>query len=277
VRGDHAQLGVLLDRGPGEAQVRMLLVGTEGDQAVIAIERIEDRPAPDIDRSLAIKVRDALELIIAVDAARSAAAPAEPEARKAPTMAAVLTRRAPAPASDKSLRVLLEAGGAFSWGTYQRAVGQFALGLQTRRAHYYGEGLLAAQVISRLSVREPEGTVREDEWGGALSLRAGRSTRRLGVGVYGELGVSRISAIGTTSDDTSGTARLWLFRGTMGVDLRVTLAPGIALRFAPAVELFPVAQRFAIDGRVTVDLGRARAIIPLSLVLALSRPGASVR
>jgi hypothetical protein len=69
LREQHARLGVLLERDPEPGLLRMYIVAARDDQAVLAIERIEDRPEPDIDRSLALKIGDAYEVMAIVQAA----------------------------------------------------------------------------------------------------------------------------------------------------------------------------------------------------------------
>src|SRR5687768_9552592 len=63
VKAEDARVGLLIERDPDPRLVRMYIVAAQNDQAVVAIERIEDRPEPDVDRSLALKVRDAFFVI----------------------------------------------------------------------------------------------------------------------------------------------------------------------------------------------------------------------
>ncbi|MDB4987691.1 MAG: hypothetical protein JWN04_2869, partial [Myxococcaceae bacterium] len=120
VASEQRRLAVLLERDPEPNRVRMILVGTEPDRAVLAIESIEDREAPDVDRSLALKVRDVFELLEADVASTTPSA----------GLVRVLTppRRAP---SARPMRVLLEAGAALSAGAQTRAAGVLGVGART--------------------------------------------------------------------------------------------------------------------------------------------------
>jgi hypothetical protein len=270
VREEEAALGVLLERDPDPERVRMVLVGAADDQAVLAIERIVDRPEPDVDRSLALKVRDALERLGSTPPALAPRAATMPEATM--PMASILAS-APPPEPATRFRTLLEAGGALSIGTDLRGLGLFGAGIRMARARAYVDGLVAGQVATTLRTRAPEGAVTEDEWGAALSLRGGFSRRRFALGLYGELGALSVRAIGTTTDGSTGSVRRGLFRSALGIEARLALFSGVALRFAPAVELYPVAQRFALDDRVVVELGRARLSLPLTLLVAIEPQG----
>jgi hypothetical protein len=185
-------------------------------------------------------------------------------------LAAVLAERPALPARRVPLHALIEAGGGISLGTHTRAAGQLALGIGARVGHVRLELALMAQLLSRVHVRTEHGHVRDDEWGGDLSLRAGRRLGRLTLGVHGALGAQRLSALGTTADGSTGAARIALLRGTLGIDLRLALGAFVGLRLAPAIALYPVQQRLAVDRQVVIDLGRARVLVPLSLTVALS-------
>lgn len=269
VRAEGAALGVLLERDPDPTRIRMLLVGAEGDQAVIAIERMVDRPLPDVDRSLALKVRDALERLAATARVLAPRDDAHRAAEAVP-MAPVLASAPAATARSWRIHALLEAGGALSLGPDVRGLGVFGAGLRMASTRFYVDGLAMGQVASTTRVRSPEGTVTEDEWGAALSVRAGLTGRRFVLGLYGELGALSVRALGATTDGSTGSMRRGLFRAALGVEARLALFSTVSLRFAPAVELYPVAQAFALDDRVALELGRARLTLPLTLLVAIA-------
>ncbi|MDB4973646.1 MAG: hypothetical protein JWN48_1987, partial [Myxococcaceae bacterium] len=135
---EHAKLGVLLERDPDLSRVRMLLVGAREDHALLAIERIEDRPAPDIDRSLALKVRDTLESLQAASATqtRRETATPEPASASASQLAATLAPSS-AQVSAARLRALLETGGGLRVEARTRGAFLLGLGLRGSRDAYF--------------------------------------------------------------------------------------------------------------------------------------------
>lgn len=266
---DSADLAVLLERDPSPARVRMVLVGRQPDQAVLAIETIEDRPAPDVDRSLALKVRDTLETM-------SWASTDEPPPMSLARTLAVQTEphRAASP-----LHMLFEAGAGARLAGSSRATGQLALGARATRGNRYGELVLHGQLASPVRAHDrARGRVVEDEWALGLALRGGRSLGRIALGLSGELALVRASALGSTSDGRSrGERSLAFARLGLAVDLRVLLIQGpagLTLRFAPTLQVDPVALRFELDGQSVLAPGRVHVLLPLSLLVVLPLRGA---
>lgn len=248
---EPVRLVVLLERDPDGRHVRMLLVGSPQDRAVLAVESIEDRPAPDVDRSLALKVRDTLDVL---------------DTRPSAALAAVI-----APAAAPLVGVL-ELGPALAAGAHVRAASLALLGLGARRGAAYGELALGVQRTSSLNVHNQLGRVVENEWGLALALRVGRAFGPLSLGALGELGLLRVHALGVTRDGSSGDDRQLLTRLGVGLDLRVALLRGptrVLLRCAPTLQVDPRRQRFELDGQRALDLGRVHAWLPLTLLLEL--------
>ena len=262
VEQEKLKLAVLLERDADPALVRMVLVGARADQAVLAIERIEDRPDPDVDRSLALKVRDVLDVLAVTREVVQARAP----------LPAVLSEP-PSPETEH-VRALFEAGGGLSVAEQSRTVGLLGAGVRSRSAQRFAELAAYAHLTSQIDEKVRDGRIEEREWGLALSGRAGRVLRRYSVGAALDLGLIRVTARGETLDRRrSGESQLTRFRAALGLDLRVRLLSGLALRFAPTVELYPVAQSFAIEERKNLELGRFRALLPLTLVVDLPLAG----
>jgi hypothetical protein len=275
VRDLGAELGVLLERDPDARHLRMYLVSAQQDRAVLSVERIEDRSAPDIDRSLALKARDTLEVLrgARTSSTAQAAAPADVALAIAPQSSVSASLQHAAHGPQPGLSLLLETGGALSAGRQRRAAGLLALGARTTHALGYGELALSGHVASGVRETGPLGQVVEDEWGLALSLRAGRSLGRWSVGGLAELGAVRASALGITADGSGvGRRALGLARLGIGLDLRVTVLRGpaaVELRLAPCLQIDPVAQEFSLDGQRALALGRVRALVPLTLLITL--------
>jgi hypothetical protein len=231
--GDE-RLAVLLESDQHYA--RMLLVGTAADRALLAVEPVEERPEPDVDRALALKVREVLE----TSRAQPSVSPQRPHA------------------------VLLELGGALSAGAHTRALAVLALGLRATRARRFGELVVFGRLASRLE----QARVREHEWELGLSARAGFVHGRFSLGPALDLGVVRARAYGRSEDGRSGDAALALPRFGLALDLRVTVHRALTLRFAPTLQLDPVAHRFSVEDRA-LSLGHLHVLLPLTLVLGI--------
>jgi hypothetical protein len=288
LRDEHGRIGVLLERDPDPGLVRMYLVGARPDQAVIAIERIEDRLAPDIDRSLALKVRDAFEVMRSVPVARADRVSAEPAAAPLAAVLAPVTpvdetggeqltspvRSAtePPPESRKNgarTSALFELGGALVRSADTRALGLLAVGVGQAWASYQGELVAGARLASSLTVQSEAGRIDEREWGLSLAARALTRTGRLRVGALVALGFERAHARGRTRSGAQGELDVSLVHFGVGVDVRVHMFEHVQLRLAPTVEIHPIDQRFAVDQQVLLALGRSRVLVPLTLVVEL--------
>ncbi len=287
VQSEQARLGVLLERDPNPKRVRMYIVAARTDQAVIAIERIEDRPEPDVDRSLALKVRDALDVVSRAvlpptPATTEATEPAPPaaEATLPPNLlvGVIAPRLSEAPkgpeteAADASLpwAAVLEAGGGALFGNpATRGAGRLLAGGRFNGTGVSGELLFGARIHGPVSQKSAAGVVDEGEWGPELSLRALWSHRRLQLGAFAEAMWLSMDARGSTNTGARGTKKQRVLTSSLGVDMRLRLFTSAFVRLAPALEVLSVAQRFAVDERVTLDIGRTRVLLPISFLVAL--------
>ncbi|MET0285064.1 MAG: hypothetical protein ABW352_11355 [Polyangiales bacterium] len=228
------RLAVLLESD--ERYARMLIVGDAPDRALLAIEPVEARPEPDVDRALALKVRETFEL-----------------ARSTPV---VTTRRAQPG--------WLEVGAGLSAGMQARALGVAALGL--RREH--ARGFVELGILGRLASELEHARIREREWALAATARLGFVHARLSYGPSLELAIVRAYASSDSADGRQGESARALPRFVLALDLRLVLTRSLALRFAPGLELDPLARRFRSDDDV-LSLGHVRASLSLSLVIGL--------
>lgn len=252
VAEEGARLGVLLEPDADASKLRMLVVGAASDRAVLAIEQVESRPERDVDRALALKVREIFE--VSMSAARS-------------QVAVIL------PAPDARVRaLLLELGGGVQIGLRAAPAASLALGARFQDAHAFAELALMGRVASSISARTSAGRVREDEWALGVSGRSGWTRGRLSFGPALEIAITRASARGETLDGRRGGATLAFVRLDLALDLRWLLWNGAApvqLRFAPALQVDPAAQVFALAGRHVLELGRVHAWLPLTLLVAM--------
>lgn len=277
VNEQKASLGLLLEQDPDPRLVRMYLVGARSDQAVIAIERIENRPAPDVDRSLALKVREAVEVVRAKaegDGATPLAAVLEPAPGAQPdNVGTYIERRAPSATAGqeraRQVRLLLELGGGLARGTQSRAFGLLALGGRLSQGAYGVELLLGGRLGSELEQRAAVGRVRERAWTLGAALRLNQRMERFTLGGELAFGFDRSQVEGVTASGTPGERNTLRPHVAIGLDVRVWLWRSLALRVAPAVELTRVRERFALDQQVVLDFGHSQVIVPVTLLLEL--------
>jgi hypothetical protein len=266
-------IGVLLERDSDPRLMRMYLVTGEGEQAALAIERIEDRPEPDVDRSLALKVRDAYEVIAFVERTMpqqdaSAAVLAKPGPKSAEAPAGQGVQPAPAPQAPHWLS-FVEIGGGLSLGDSVRAVGSALLGVGRATARRRYELGLGARMLQRQHESSSLGQISVVDFGPMLTLRALARRKRLELGAFAELFVAVSAAEGFTTDGESGEKRVATLVLGLGPDLRVRMFRSAYLRFAPSFELWTTNQRFALDHQVVIERGYVSASLPLSLLISL--------
>ncbi len=272
LRSDAATLGVLLERDADPSLVRMYLVSAEGEQAALSIERIEDRPEPDVDRSLALKVRDAYELIGFVQRELPQAEPAAAAAVLAPPPAAAArvstVPNATTPvAPEPYLHAFVELGGGLTLGGALRGLGHALLGVGkvgSRQRYEFGVGARLATDEERANAAGVK--VRLTERGPLLAARLTYRTGRL------ELGGAIQLYLAFTTADADG------FRGqkppitpviALAPDLRLRLFPLAYLRFAPSFELATMRQRYTVDNRLVIERDYFGASLTLALVISL--------
>jgi hypothetical protein len=256
LREQHARLGVLLERDPEPGLLRMYIVAARDDQAVLAIERIEDRPEPDIDRSLALKIGDAYEVMAIVQAA----AP-----QRALPLAAALT---PAPVARERWQPLLELGGGphVDPGNL-RWLGNMLVGVGIGKGGLRAEAAAGVRLDSQAEAGSAAASVRMRERGALLSLRLlWRGARfELGGVVEGVFSYIRADA---QAESERAEERFFSPALGLGADLRLRLFGSVFLRAAPTLELMHH-ERLAIYGQSILESGPVRAALPLSLLVHL--------
>jgi hypothetical protein len=270
VRSQGAALGVLVERDPDPGRVRMYILSSQTDQAVIAIEAIEDRPEPDVDRSLALKVRNAYDLVSYV----RTQAPAQ-----ASPLAAVLAPSPPKavlPASAPWL-MLLDAGGGLALGDALRAVGSVALGVGRQQASSRWELALGARLYSERSVSENGLRLSMVERGPTLAGRWLWRRGRFELGGALEVQLSVLKARGIARDGTPDTAHLFTPLLNPMLELRVGLFASAFLRFSPGLEIPLVQRALEVDGQELMRDPPVRGTLPLSLVVLLPLSRESVQ
>lgn len=268
LRAEGARLGVLLERDPDPGRVRMYTLSNQSEQAVIAIERIENRADPDIDRSLALKVRDAYEVFDYVSQTRPAAkAPVAAVLAPSSAQTAELT---PALAPRQGWVALVDVGGGLSLGPARRPVGGFFLGIGHVSGPRRLELAIGARVYASHTEGEEIGSVTLRERGPVLSARLLYRFGRVELGAAIEPQLSFMDARGVARDGTrGGTKRLLTPLVGLAVDLRLRLFSSAYLRLAPGIALPVVRQELEVDRDVVLEEDPVRVELPLSLMFML--------
>lgn len=267
LRAQRARLGVLLERDPDPGKLRMYILASQSDQAVIAIERIEDRPDPDIDRSLALKVRNAYDVIDYVDTTR----PVSP----APLAAALSTPTPPSAAEppqaapDALWAMLLDAGAGLALGNSLRWVSSFGLGLSRVRSGQRWELALGVRLYTERSEELEAAYLSMKERGPFLAGRWLWRRGRVELGGALEAQLSVLDAQGIARDGRSASGRELTPLLNLGAELRVRLFSSVYLRFAPSLELPLLRHKLAVEDVVLIQDQVVRGTLPLSLLVVL--------
>ena len=256
-RAQEARLGVLLTRGERPGRVHLYLVGEKTDEALVSIAEANPDD-PDLDRSLALKVRAALDVAISVSALTSA-----PDKSPEPVSALLRTRPPRRPRWEGLLGV---AGGA-SLGTRRRFEGAMSIGLSKTYGVWSVEPRIAALFWSAVRVRGDDGRVDERAQAVGLRLHSVRRFNRLLLGGHLLSAVLRSEATALARDGRRGTRTSLLPLFGIGADMRVALLEWVWLCLRPRVDWLPVAQTYTTDDVKRLSLGRVRAALDASLLV----------
>jgi hypothetical protein len=269
VRARQARLGIFLERDADPRLLRMYVVGLRADQAVLAVEPIEDRPDRDVDRSLALKVASSFERVgqTAEPGEQAAGTPAD----TMPLASALREDTAPPThALAPSWQLFMEAGGGVRSGPQVAGLALLNLGVShvTQRSRL--ELALGVELGTSYSARQGDLRVSARERTPLLSARAlQRQNARFEWGAELRLACILLSAEGYAADGSRGERLLGVPTVGVGADLRVRLFASAFLRFNPGVDLPLVQQRLSVDGAVLVDYPTASWTLPLSVMFFL--------
>ncbi len=204
VRARGARIGLVVEPDSDPTLVRMLIIGARADQAVLAIERLADRPGPDVDRSLALKAREAHDVV--------AVGPELP-------LAAVLrpTPTSPRPDAGPEPRAAPSARRYFGdvvmgpWlGPAALLGGALSVGVARQRQRLRWETVAQGYLLSEHNERRGARSVTLTEWGASLLQRLLFTRGRLATG--GALGLHGASLRARGIDETGATGRVTLLR-----------------------------------------------------------------
>jgi len=259
-----------ITRDDGLRDVVLYVVGNRAGRALVELVRVPASDGPELDRSLALKVREVIvELIDAQGHAPSAAL----LVTQPPVSSAVGERARAAADSGEPARAVGARWGARVFAgpglVWQPGLARIGLELGAGPTLAHGPYLLGATVAlawtPEVTQRRDERVLRLWELTPKLQLELERSFGLLSLGVQGGLSVSTIHATGAL-DTRQRSASLSLFAGLVGLRVELAIARALALRLRCDLQVFARHQRFAVDDQTLVDLGRARGLFGLDLV-----------
>jgi len=241
--------------GGGAREAVLYVVGHEQGRALVEIVRVPGGEGPDVDRTLALKVR---ELVDEVRANRAQAAAndltlepaAATVARSEPAWGArVLLAGALAPLSGSDLG---------QWGA------RLAAGPAWRDGALRISGLAELTVFPELELGAAAGQARLFELAPGLLGHAQWRQGAVWIGLRAGLFVSVLAAQGQSArgrGEAREIAPSWL----AGVDVELPIGDGVGLAAAVDLQARIRRQRFSIDENEVVDLGRLRPVVSIAL------------
>jgi hypothetical protein len=236
----------------------LYVVGEREGRALVEVVRLPGGAGPDLDRALALKLREIVAELIRANARAPSevmlVAPVQvppSAAQPAPDGAALHALLFVGP--RLALQPDLTRGGlGFGAGPVLSIPGwRFcaALGLDWLPARRRGrDGLL----------------VRFSELAPQLRLRAQLQRGPLWLGVQTGLALALVEASGSTRT-RENSANVALISGLFAIDLELPISRGLAVAAALELQAFTRQQRFAVNEQELVDLGRLRTLLGLEL------------
>lgn len=265
----HALL-VVWAEGPveladGSQEAVLYAVGQREGRALLEVVRVAGGRGPDMDRTLALKVREMVD---------------ELHRNRAQTPSEAMLQPEPTPPSPRGPRP--QFGAELALG----ALGSPALGAAPARlgtAVALGPALLLRALALRLSARAelawfPPNTVerggahvRFDELVPGLALRGQLRQGPLWLGARAGFALALTAATGVSAAGAKGVAHeqtaLWL----AGLELELPLAAGLGLLLGVELQARFLHRRFAVNGTELVDLGALRPFASLALTWSAPR------
>ncbi|MFI5308357.1 MAG: hypothetical protein ACHQ53_13440 [Polyangiales bacterium] len=256
---EHALLAVwtvgpALDEDASD--VVLYLVGQRERRALVEVVRVPGGEGPDLDRTLALKVRVALDELERSGAASPGGVMLAP----------------PSPEGPKSWGALFGAGAIVGpqtgaavgqWGAHLRAgpsllVTPFRLSLE-----------LALAWFPALRIESAGDSVRVSELAPGLALHAQVRQAALWLGLRSGVALVWVQASGRSRSGTQGQGSEQLAVLENGVDVELPIARGLGVELELLAQTWLDRQRFAVNGREIADLGRLRPLARLTLTWAV--------
>lgn len=236
-----------------QSQQMLVLVDAKGEGLISALP-MGARQEPELDRALALKVREVIESSAPKPEAPSEVIQAEPPPELPPKNA-------------QKTRLFFDLGGAAMVAPHPA---QVALTLGAGASFDVGairlEPRLGAALMSDFDVEVDGARVSVAEWQLVGGMRAMYAAAGFDVGAAFDLGGRRLSATGVSSLGTSGETSRWVPWLGLAFEGRVRMTERAHVRLGLGGELMVKSQTFAINQVEVLDVGGWRLRADLGLV-----------
>jgi hypothetical protein len=249
---EDAVIGAWLESGETRGELHLFIVGRRRQRALIEVARLPADQGPDVDRTLALKVREVLDSVLASQSERADVAGALDTVggRGRFTVALGFFAATPSGSVDHQLGASLGAHLGLPLGPLmaEAAVGmRFPTDLSASRGR-----------VGRVSI---------DELSPWLDLHLHGGDGDLRVGGYAGVVLRVLMAEGVTDAGTVGTATVLAPALGLGAEGRLRLGDWLWLGLGLGGELTLHRPAFSLNRREVADVGRLRAVGQLSLVI----------
>jgi hypothetical protein len=250
-----ARLGAFVAPHAAEGSVQLVLVGSRTDTALVAFEPVDNRPDPDVDRSLALKVAVALEGLPQVPVRANPNLPS-------PLLHALAPPRSPHETARWA--ALLEAGAGLSIARSAVGLGLASAGVRRELGGIAFEALASVRLFATEYAEAAAGQVELRRLGGYLTLRTlVPVAHRLALGGSVAAGALRLTASGVAARGERGRGSTGVLALRVAAEARFQLFSTAYLGFSPGFAWSPIAQAFAVDDARVLRLGHASLELPL--------------
>jgi hypothetical protein len=242
----------------GSREAVLYAVGHKQGRALVEIVRVRGGEGPDVERSLALKVR---EVVDEVRHNREQAAPSDLMLEPA-AAAADVTAEQPAWGARVSLAgalAPLSGSDLGQWGA------RLAGGPAWRDGVLRISGLLELAVFPELEVEVPSAEVRLFELAPGALAHAQWRQADVWIGLRAGLSLSFLAAQGHNAASSGEVSGLVAPSWTFGVDVELPIGRGVGVAAALDLQARIRRQRFTVAGDQVVDLGRLRPLVSIAL------------
>lgn len=256
--------------GDTEQEYVVHVASRRHDRVLIAVVRLPGPESAEIDRALALKVREVIAQVLAASVEHAAVAPPEPPRTEPPPRPR--PPRPPAPESPRAgvvLDVSLLGASSGNGGGDEQLGARLGAGARLRGAGWTVEALVSGGAASGSRTEQRGREVETRELLALASARVLLSSRWAAAGAYASAGTRIVSASGRATDGRTGDATKLVPMVILGPEVRAALGDSVALRAAMGIELALRRQRFSVEGDVLGDVGSLRGVGEVGVVVAI--------
>jgi hypothetical protein len=254
----------------GGREATAYVVGRREGRAVVQLVQVPGGRGPDLERSLALKIGEVLAELAQAPTEAASGGMLQPVAAQPPTQPVPpQAHEAAALSRPSELGLLLRAGARVALSTAE-GVARSGVGADAGPSLHWSQ-LLAAVTAGlvwypRASYEHDANAVSLSELGARLLVSGQWRQGALGMGVHGGLSWSQLQARGRSAEGREGNADASSWSTAIGVEVEYALAANISLAASGDVRLMATRQRFEVNERGIVDLGRVQLGFGLDLI-----------